>query len=347
MRKQRIYWITAGSGLLLMVLLWFFSSVPSPDRREPPRPDVEGAVLIPSRETVPLFREVPGRTLSANSVVLSSRVTGFIRSISVEEGNTISRGEVLVALDDREVQARLQSAAAELERADERLRRIQTLFEEGAATKDDLEEVRRSSRVAEAEKSAAEAELAYTRIRSPLKGVVIEKLAEPGDLVVPGRPLLRLEDHRTLRFEAAVGEREAAGLKKGEAVAVRLDRLPDHPFSVPVSEIIPASDPGTHSVLVKTDLPYLPGLQSGLFGRMIYPAGTGERLLLPKSAVIEREGLARIYVADEEGILENRLVTLGKSTEDRIEILTGLHPGERVLKEASSGVEGGRVKEGR
>lgn len=187
---------------------------------------------------------------------------------------------------------------------------------------------------ASAELQASEIALGETRITAPATGVVVDRRAEPGDLAVPGQPLLVLDDPRAYRLEAVVGESAVGRVQIGQSVPVVVDSLA-RTLPGRVAEIIPAADPTSRTVTVKLDLPATPGLRTGLFGRARFPAAERQALLVPLTALVERGQLTSAYVVDARGIARLRLVTTGARYGDRVEILSGLDAGERVAVEGA------------
>lgn len=230
--------------------------------------------------------------------------------------------------------ARRKSAAAAVEQARARILAV-TAREQ---------QMRRRVEQARAEVDTARLALGDTRIAAPDTGVVVERRVEPGNLAVVGQTLLVLDDPGRYRLEAEVGESAVGGVRLGQAAPVVVDAL-GRTFEARVAEMIPAADPASRSVTVKLDLPATPGLRSGIFGRARFPAGERKALLVPAGAVVERGQLAAVYVVDAESVARLRLVTAGRRRGDRIEILSGLHPGERVVSEGAERVtDGGRVE---
>jgi RND family efflux transporter MFP subunit len=199
---------------------------------------------------------------------------------------------------------------------------------------------------AAAELRTAEIALGDTRITAPATGVVVDRRVEPGDLAVPGQPLLVLDDPRVYRLEALVGESAVGRVGLGQRVPVVLDAI-GRTLEGRVAEIIPAADPASRTVTVKLDLPAAPGLRSGLFGRARFPAGERQALLVPIAALVERGQLTAVYVVDDERVARLRLVTSGARRADRVEILSGLEAGEHVVVEGASRLtDGARVAAG-
>ena len=211
-----------------------------------------------------------------------------------------------------ESQARLRSAEATLEMAASKRRQI------GA---------RRSQ--AEAEIAAARVALGYATLTAPFAALVTERKADPGSLATPGAPLLTLEREGNLRLEASIDESRLGLVRVGESVAVEIDGL-NRTVSGRVAEVVPSVDAATRSFTVKIDLPALPGLRSGMFGRAGFAAGKRGALLVPQSAVLERGQIRSVYVVEGD-TARLRFVTLGEGRDDQREVLSGLTAGERII----------------
>lgn len=343
MKKSVWVWIlAAGAALAGIVYLVFLSKSPAP-LPPAPFPIADVRVVSPQTEEVPVYRTVPGEVVSASEVTLASKILGRVAMLKVREGDRVRAGETLIQLDDTEIRAQLARAEADLENAKANLDRVTRLLAGHAATEQERDNAQRTYKVAEATKRALEANQAEASIIAPFDGTITERWVEPGEVVSPGRPLLKLEDYRRLRLEAVVPETEVAALRRGSLVRVELDIQGEGVMEGRVAQILPSADPATHSLLVKVDLPPSPGLSTGLYGRLSYPTGVRKTLLVPQSAVLERGQLSRIFVAEPSGEIRSRMVKTGTLTGGRIEILSGLRPGERVVAEARADLEGRRL----
>jgi RND family efflux transporter MFP subunit len=166
---------------------------------------------------------------------------------------------------------------------------------------------------------------------------------EAGNLAAPGAPLLTIEREGSYRLEASVDESKLPLVKSGQSVDVALDAL-DRRLAARVSEIGPAVDAASRAYIVKIDLPALPNLRSGMFGRAWFPIGARKVVTVPASAVVERGQLQSVFVI-EEGFARNRLITTGKRGPDLVEVLSGLTEGERVASRTAPGLaDGARVE---
>ena len=180
---------------------------------------------------------------------------------------------------------------------------------------------------ARSQQDSAQTFLSYARIVSPLDGIVTAKSVDVGTVVMPGTPVLTVEETAHYRLEASLPEEYLSAAKVGATASVATEH---GQFEGRVTEIVPAADATSHTFLVKIDLPPDCNCRSGEYGQASFPIGESNQLTVPKSAVVEHGELQGIYVVTPEGMLEYRLVKTGKTPGDRTEILSGLAAGEKV-----------------
>jgi multidrug efflux system membrane fusion protein len=234
-----------------------------------------------------------------------------------------------------EVQAKYKVADAEAERATRILSSL-------AARKD---QVLAKIDQAKADVINAQVYASYTRVASPMNGIVTAKSAEVGAMAAPGTPLLTLEDESRYRLEASVEESQIRNIHLSDKVQVRIDSLGDEEVSGTVSEIVPAADPASRSHTVRIDLPSRPALRSGSFGRARFSSGQKQAITILQSAITERGQLVSVFVVDQSGTARLRLIKTGKTYDDRVEVLTGLSAGERIVVERVEAVtDGSRIE---
>ncbi len=236
-----------------------------------------------------------------------------------------------------EVQAKLKVAEAEVERAG---RMLQALVSKKNQLNAKMEQ-------AKADIANAQVYVGYSRIQAPISGIVTSKQAEVGLLAAPGVPLLTIEDDTRYRLEVSVEDSMLNKIRVGTPVRVSIDALGPQEFPSRVTEIVPASDPGSRSSTVKIDLDAKgmssghPVLRSGLFGKARFPVGEKQLLKVPRRAIFERGQLTGVFIVDSANTIRLRLIKTGKPYGDQLEVLSGLNDGDRVVVE---GME--RVKEG-
>jgi RND family efflux transporter MFP subunit len=199
---------------------------------------------------------------------------------------------------------------------------------------------------AEAGVSSASTAMSFTKVRAPFDGLVIARLAEPGAMASPGMPLLTVEDPSHFRLEATVDESKIGAVRLGEAVPVIVDALGDQPVEGKVTQIVPAADPGSRTFTVKIDLPANPQMRTGLFGRARFERGQHEAISVPKIAILSRGQLQAVYVVGSDRLVSLRYVTLGPTSADLVEVLSGLQSGDRIVAQPGDRDLSGKQVEG-
>jgi RND family efflux transporter MFP subunit len=237
-----------------------------------------------------------------------------------------------------EVQAKMKIAEAEADRAGRMLQAV-------TAKKSQI-----LARVEQAKADITRAQIyvGYSRITSPMNGVIVSKQADIGLLATPGVPLLTVEDNSHYRLEVSVEDSMLGRIRLGTPSQISIDAVGPEEFSMRVTEIVPASDPGSRSSTVKIDLLEVKGssgsravLRSGLYGKARFSIGQKQILGVPLKAILQRGQLVSVFVVDSTQTLHLRLIKTGKQYGNQLEVLSGLNDGDRIVVE---GIE--RVKEG-
>ena len=244
--------------------------------------------------------------------VIEAKVSGKIEQMLVVPGQPVTNGELLGAIDAREIQAQYDQALAVRQQAESDLKRATDLFQQKILSSSEFDAAQSKFRVADAAATVAKTLLGYTRVTAPFDGVIMRKDADVGDLAAPGKSLLEMEDPRHLRLEADVPEALVDKIRLGDALSVRVDALETNLTGV-VSEIAPAADPNSRTFVVKLDLPPVSGLRAGQFARVAVPAGEVSALRVPVSAVVQRGQLELLFVvADHHAQL--RIIKTGDAS---------------------------------
>jgi len=262
-----------------------------------------------------------------------------VRSAIPEADNAIAAAKATLDLAQttfkrmEELASKKSISNQEFDEASARLKAAQAAYDMTRARRSQLE-----PKLAQVEQEIRAARIMrdYTRISAPFAGVVTAKSAEPGTLAAPGAPLVTLEREGAYRLEASVDESRLPSIKGGQTVDVALEAL-DRRLTARVSEIVPSVDAASRAYIVKIDLPVLPDLRSGMFGRAYFPLGTRKVVAIPAAAMIERGQLQSVFVV-EDGAAHTRLITTGRRAPDGIEVLSGLGEGEKVVSPVPSGL---------
>ncbi len=348
-------------------------------------PAVAVSTATATTETWPSIYEATGTVRARTSAVISARLMGYVREVKAQTGDRVPEGQLLVRLDTREMDvssrraeaareevrtavpeadSAVAAAKASLDLAQVTFGRMQDLFQKKSISNQEFDEasarlkaaqaayemaqarrVQLNSKLAQVDQEvrATEVTRSYADVLAPFGGVVVSKSVDPGSLALPGAPLFTIEREGAYRLEASVEESRLAAIQLGQPVSVTLDNV-DRTLDARVSEIVPAVDAASRAYIVKIDLPVLPALRSGVFGRASFQLGSRPLLGIPAGAVTERGQLQSVVVVDN-GVTRTRLITVGQKTKDRVEVLSGLTAGEKVIFPVPQGLsDGARVE---
>ena len=284
----------------------------------------------------PVTEEVIGTVRAKIRAAVEAKVSGRITRMAVDLGQPVREGDLIAEIDAQEIKARLDQALATREQAGQDLKRYTVLLEKQVAAKQEFDAAQARFRVADAAVKEAQAMLDYVEVRAPFAGVISRRLADAGDFASPGKPLVEIENPEVLRFEADVPEALIEKIRRGEDLSVRIPSI-DGEIKGRVAEIAPSADSNSRTFLVRIDLPTVPGLRAGQFGRTAIPVGDALSLRVPASALVVRGQMEMVFLA-ENGAVRLRLVKTGKRFGDEIEVLSGVAQGERVVSEGASGL---------
>jgi RND family efflux transporter MFP subunit len=174
----------------------------------------------------------------------------------------------------------------------------------------------------------SEVAISYTRITASEKGQVAKRFVDPGDLALPGKPLLILQTGGGLRLEALVREGLINKVRMGQTLRVLIPAWGKE-IQAKVDEIVPSADPQTRTFVVKAVLPAQPGLYSGMFGRLLIPVGKQKVVLAPPEA-IKRVGQLEMVLLKKDDAWQQVYVTTGRQIGGKVEVLSGLD-GDEIL----------------
>lgn len=316
--------------------------------------------------TPEVVRTVPVRTASVTSrdlvetltltgtlepraeVTVASEVSARLQQILKDEGDRVSRGQLVAVLDDVDfklsrdrakasvdvAEANLAHARAEKDRAD-------SLMKTGGITDKDRLSADVAVQVADASTAQARSELAITerqlqrsKISAPISGRIAKRMADAGTMLQPGTPLYSIVDDSVFELRASAASGDFARLKLGETVTVTVDALPGLKVEGKVDRIAPQADTRSRSFEVIIKVAGQPDLMSGLFARAeVKVRDVPGSLVVPPGALL-RDGAdpshATTFVVSG-GKVERRDVTVGFEVPDAVQVTAGLNAGDVVV----------------
>ena len=170
-------------------------------------------------------------------------------------------------------------------------------------------------------------------ITAPGDGVITSKLVDEGDLASPGMPLLSMDTTDGYRVDAILPENYFQEVKPGQSVRVTVPAIREEALPGTIRTIVPAADQHSRSFLIKVTLPQDLAVKSGMFARVEVPLGRTSKMLIPPRAVIHQGQLTALFVLKDQDIARFRLIRLGRTSREGVEVLSGLETGERFAVE--------------
>lgn len=293
-------------------------------------------------------------TISPVTIVdISSKISGLIKDMKVKENDQVTVGQVLLVLDDTHLQALVKQAQARLANVTsiyERTQRLQTM---GAVATQALDTSRSDYAVAEASYEDAVSQLNETVIRSPINGKVIGKPTPAGQAVAPGvstpMVLLTVADLSKMQIETQVDESDIGKIQVGQKVTFTVDAYPAKTFSGVVFNVSQkatvVSNVVYYKVMVEVDAAENL-LKPTMTARVsINVAESKNALMVPLAAVKSANGEKYVVVVSN-GKNQNTPVTTGITSEDKIEILSGLAEGDQIVASSAKAQTSGAAKSG-
>jgi membrane fusion protein (multidrug efflux system) len=291
---------------------------------------VEVAVAL--RDTVVDAIAATGQIEAIQSVDLRPEVEGRIVELLVREGQEVGEGTPLFKVDDAELKAQVDRAAAERDLARQALERARQLIAQNASSAADLERAEATARGSQAALDLLQIRLARTVVRAPFAGVVGRRYVSLGDFVNSSTRLAALQTVHPQYAVFQVPERYAERLRRGQLVSFQVAALPGRNFSGEVVFVDPVVQLPARTILIKAVVPNTRRqLASGMFieARLATDIRPNA-VIVPEDAILPLQGATFVW-AVKEGKADRRQVTLGVRTAGWAEVRGGVEAGDQVV----------------
>jgi len=287
---------------------------------------------------------------------ISTRVMGRITSIFVKIGDRVDKGQLLAKVWDEDLKAKRAQADAMIAEAEgayataqKDYDRFNNLYKQQSATAKELDNVTlqynsAKARVAAAKQMRSEvnANLSYSSLTAPFPGVVTQKLAEVGSIASPGMPILTIEQNGILQVSASVAESDISNIHLGDVANIQIKstgKLVDGK----IIQINPSSQFTGGQYIVKISIPVTAkkDVYAGMFASVSIPVKDfrqvkNDVVLVPSSAIINRDELTGIYTVSAINTALLRWIRLGKTYGDKVEVISGLSKDEKFIGSSES-----------
>jgi len=307
------------------------------------RLDTQNSYTVTAKANA-IFEPVAASVEAKQTTIISSRVLARINTIAVNAGDTVNKGDLLIALEQNDLQsqvlqakqniialqARYKEAKQNFKRAEELLAKqlISTANFDKANT--DYQSIAAELTAAKQQLSQAKTALSYATLTAPISGLVVDRFAQPGDTAQAGTKLLSLYNPLLLRVEAQVREQLALTLTVGQKIIIEQPSI-NKTISSEIEEIVPAANTGSRSFLIKARIANNENLLPGMYARMLIPAGEQIALIIPSDKIAHVGQLDFVWV-NVNGNIQRRFVRLGKAQDDSmVTVISGLNSGDEIV----------------
>lgn len=345
MNKKRMIIMLAASGVVFGGVLGFvqfknamikqyFATMPQP---------VVAVTAQPAR-TEQWQGAVPaiGTLQAVNGVDISASLSGLVKDIAFQSGQSVRKGQVLLRLDADVEQSDLRSAQADAELARIQANRQRALVKSDAVSQSALDKAEAELKVREAKVAAMRAQIDKKTVLAPFDGVLGVRRIDLGQYVQPGQAIVNLQDLSLMLADFTVSQKDLAALKVGEPVRMTTDAWPGRVFDGRIQAVEPRVDEKTGMITAQGAFPNPDGaLRPGMFAKIevVRPA-VAEVVTVPVSAVSYNLHGDSVFVV-KDGAANRAFVQLGERRDGRVAVLKGVAAGDMVVTSGQVKLESG------
>ena len=261
-----------------------------------------------------------------------AKVSGIVLEILVEEGDVVRKGQVLARLENDRQRSELAQAEANLLQLQNALKRADELNQKQLISPEDYDRAKFAAQAQQAAFDLAKLNMDWTIIRSPIDGVVSERMVKTGNLVGVHESLYRVTALSPLLAVMHVPERALATLALGQETQVMVDAWEGQSFAGQITRISPIVDADTGTFKVTAELSNEDSrLKPGMFGRVavVYDS-YNDVTVVPKEAILSEDGVDAVFVIEDQIVRRQELVT-GYVNGAVVQVIAGVEPGQQVV----------------
>jgi len=312
---------------------WYYSQGRKPASGRPP---FGGPVQVVAEAVTPQSLievvEALGTARANESVTLTASLNETVRRVRFEDGDYVQKGAVLVELSSEEESAQLAEARANLDEAHRQLARLRDLDEKGIAAPSDVDLARASAEATEARLNTVIARLDDRLIRAPFSGVLGFREVSPGTMLMAGSAITTIDDVSQIKLDFTVPETALGLMNPGGKIVARSVSWADRDFNGVISAVGSRVDPVTRAFVVRAVIPNDDrALRPGMLLTVKVVTQQKQALMVPERIIVQVGENAYVYIIDGESLARRQSVVLGTRQGGRVEILSGLESGERVV----------------
>ena len=341
---------TAALPLVFILSLLLALVGCAPAKQETKAKVIEGVIATvtvsqPQWTTKEEILTVNGEIHAKDEVLVVAETSGKVTVVNIDTGSRVSKGDILVQMEDEVKQANLVSSQANYDKAKSDWDRAQQLFTQKVISDSDLQGNRLAYVNANAQLITVRKDFENTKIRSPLTGIVTEKSVSTGTMLSPGVAVARVIDISQLKLMVSIAESSILKVKKGQSVSIEASPYPGRAFPGSVFAISPKS---TSSLIFPVEIDLRNDAQSPLYDGMLATAkiSLGKRSLwtIPRVSIIGSLQHPQVFVV-REGVARLKDVLAGGDFGTDIEVIQGLEKADQVITSGQNNLDDGSLIE--
>lgn len=332
---KKIIWIIAGVAVVGLMIFKLLSNKKTTENRVY-QYDKEKPISV-SVDTIRLQNIVDAGNYTGTfepnkETKISADIQGKINAVLVDVGSYVSKGQTLIQLDNSLLKLQLQTVEVQIEGLEDDVKRYTILTEADAVQGVQLEKARLGLKSAKVQRATLLEQINKTSVKAPFNGVVTAKLNEEGGFAAPGAPLLQITDISTLRFTINIPESDLVQFQSNQSYKISTDVFPDISLSGKISMIGSKANMG-NSFPIQFQVANTKNLsiKSGMFGKVSLSETKQEQgILIPTSAIIEENGIAKVYVI-KNGKAVLQAITTSKTIGNKTLVSSGLNENDIIV----------------
>lgn len=285
---------------------------------------------------------LPGTTEAWQDVKVAADTAGRTEWTGPREGDRVRKNDLLIKIDVSALKASLDHAGAQYRLADDLYQRRKRLFERKIIAQEELDQSKTQRTLAATDLQQIQVRYNHGFPRSPIDGIINHVYVDAGEFIDTGKPIADIINIERIKINVHVPELDVRFVLQGQKTPVRIDAFPDRALSGTVDFVAFKADPATKTFLVRTVIENPFGdIRPGMIARVAFVRRVvPDALLAPLFALVDKGGERLVFI-EKDGVAQSRTVGIGVIEGDRVQITSGLNPGDHLIVRGQTEVEDG------
>ena len=268
------------------------------------------------------------------------RIQGIVKKINHDEGDYVKSGQTLMELEADEYVLSEKRARLNHKKQEANFERLKAMFSEDLLSKEEFEQARYATEGLEIDWEQAKLNLSYTKIKSPISGVIGDRFRKPGDRIQPADKLFSVINTKEMIAVVYVPEKEIRNVHKGQTAFITSDNLKNEKFTGWLKRVSPVIDPLSGTFKVTIGVKNVDNtLRAGMFVNAFIVTDVHENaILIPKTAIVYENEAMSIFVV-RDSIAHKITLDVGFQDHEKIESINAIHEGDKVIVVGQAGLK--------